>query len=107
MSHQSAPQSRPLELVPNKSQSSAQVFNSTLLRRLQVTNRCIRWLRKNGVKALQVDVHAATPTVLVSERAAVWLRREAFRRGLRCFSDHTGGSLFIDDCALSWRSTKT
>lgn len=106
MKNQIQPPLLKLASVPKKSQAEASVFTAKMLRRLEATNRNIRWLRERGVPTLKVDLHAITPMVIVPEQAAALLRREAFLRELRCFVDNLGGTLFVDDCALTWRHSR-
>lgn len=80
------------------------IFSPLAVQKLNASNRCIRWLREHGVSALAAEVLGdAMPTVVVPAAAAPTLKREAFRKNLRCMADNAGGTVFMGDCALTWR----
>ena len=89
---------------PQPTTLAPRIFRPDVVQRLSASNRGIRWLRRHGVTAVEVEVmNAQLPTVIVPPSAAQALRQEAYRKGLRCLTDNAGGTVFWHDCAVTWR----
>jgi|SRR5476649_904766 len=90
--------------MPLVTTAAPRIFRPDVIQRLSASNRCIRWLRCLGLDAVAAEVmDVAMPTVIVPASAAQALRREAYRKGLRCLVDNAGGTVFMTDCVLTWR----
>lgn len=80
------------------------VFTPELVGHLEVLNRAVRWLRKNGITPLTIDLMGPRPTIMVRPIASGFLISAG--KGVSTCRQPEGTclcSVVIDDCSIQWQ----